>query len=92
MGSYFRRNEQWNANDFFNNRLGMPRPRYRYHTYNYNVGGPLYIPGKFNRNRDKLFFFWSQEYWPLKVPIPVAQRTVPTELERSGDFSQSQNS
>lgn len=89
LGSYFKRHEQFNATNFFNNRLGQPKPRYRYNTWNYNVGGPVYIPGKFNTGRDKLFFFWSQEFWPLKVPSAQQQITVPTELERAGDFSQS---
>ncbi len=88
-GAYYKRHEQWNANNFFNNRLGRPNPVYRFNTWNYTVGGPVFIPGKFNRNRDKLFFFWSQEGWPLKTSDPIAQRTVPTELERQGDFSRS---
>ncbi len=88
LASYFKRHEQFNANNFFNNRLGTPRPRYRYNTWNYNVGGPVVLP-KFNKDRDKLFFFWSQEFWPLKVPRPIAQLTVPTLLERRGDFTQS---
>ncbi|MEK7407844.1 MAG: carboxypeptidase regulatory-like domain-containing protein [Acidobacteriota bacterium] len=88
MGSYFKRHEQFNANNFFNNRLGTPKPRYRFNTWTYNIGGPLYIPKRFNTNRDKLFFFWSQEYWPLKASRPIAQLTVPTEPERAGDFSQ----
>jgi outer membrane receptor protein involved in Fe transport len=89
LGSYFKRHEQFNANNFFNNRLGVNKPTYRFNTWNYNVGGPVYIPGKFNRNKDKLFFFFSQEYWPLRRSQPVAQRTVPTDLERAGDYSQS---
>lgn len=89
LGSYFKRHEQFNANNFFNNRLGQAKPRYRFNTWNYNVGGPIYIPNRFNGNRDKLFFFWSQEYWPSKVPQPIGQLTVPTELERAGNFSQS---
>ncbi len=87
LGSYFKRHEQFNANNFFNNRLGVGKPRYRFNTWNYNVGGPVYIPDRFNRNRDKLFFFFSQEYWPLKIGRPVGQLTVPTEAERAGDFS-----
>ena len=87
LASHFRRHEQFNANNFFNNRLGQPKPRYRYNTWNYNVGGPISI-GRFNRNKDKLFFFWSQEFWPLKIPTPIRQITMPTELERAGDFSQ----
>ncbi|MDQ6699449.1 MAG: carboxypeptidase regulatory-like domain-containing protein [Acidobacteriota bacterium] len=89
LASYFKRNEALNANDFFNNRLGRPRPRYRFDTWNYQLGGPVYIPGRFNRNKDKLFFFWSQEFWPLSIPTALTQRTTPTDLERRGDFSQS---
>jgi len=88
LASYFKRNEALNANDFFNNRLGRPRPRYRFDTWNYQIGGPVYIPGKFNTGKDKLFFFWSQEFWPLSIPTAIAQRTTPTDLERRGDFSQ----
>ncbi len=87
--SYFKRHEQFNANTFFNNRLNVPKPRYRFNTWNYSLGGPAFVPGKFNRNRDKLFFFWSQEFWPRRTARPTAQVTVPTELERAGDFSQS---
>ncbi|MBK7931269.1 MAG: hypothetical protein IPJ98_28465 [Bryobacterales bacterium] len=86
--SYFKRHEQFNANDFFNNRLSRSKARYRYNTWNYNIGGPIPI-GKINRNRDKLFFFWSQEFWPLTVPTAIAQLTVPTLAERRGDFTQS---
>ena len=71
LGSYFKRHEQFNANDFFNNRLGVPKSRYRYNTWTYNLGGPVYIPGKFNRNRDRLFFFWSQEFWPRTDAPPT---------------------
>ena len=30
--------------------------------FGYTVGGPIYIPGTFNADKKKLFFFWSQEY------------------------------
>ena len=46
LGSYFKRHEQFNAGNFFDNRLSQPKARYRYNTWNYNVGGPIYIPGK----------------------------------------------
>ncbi|MBK7931348.1 MAG: carboxypeptidase regulatory-like domain-containing protein [Bryobacterales bacterium] len=89
LASYYKRNEALNANDFFNNRLGRVRPRYRFDTWNYNVGGPVMLPGAGRRLKDKMFFFWSQEFWPLSVPTALAQRTTPTELERAGNFSQS---
>ena len=89
MFSYFKRHEQFNANSFFNNTVGLPTPRTRLNTYSYNLGGPVSIPKLFNKNRDKLFFFWSQEFWPRSSSLPIGQLTTPTDLERTGDFSQS---
>jgi hypothetical protein len=90
-GYYYNRNEDYNANTFFNNRAApyIPRQRYRYNTVGYNVGGPVYIPHKYNVNKDKLFFFFSQEILPNQSPNSVRNFTVPTELERQGNFSQS---
>ena len=88
LGSYFKRHEEFNANNFFNNRLGLPKPRTRMNVWSYNIGGPVYIPKLFNKNKEKLFFFWSQEFWPRKTAQPISQLTVPTPLERAGDFSQ----
>ena len=87
MVSYFKRHEQFNANNFFNNLNGLPKGRYRFNTWSYNIGGPVYIPKVFNRDRNKLFFFWSQEYWPVKT-TGTGRLTVPSEMERAGDFSQ----
>ena len=85
---YYGRNEAFNANDWFNNYNNTPRARYRYNTIGGNIGGPVYWPHRFNTNRDKLFFFYSQEYWPTKKPDGLKQYMVPTALERQGDFSQ----
>jgi hypothetical protein len=85
---YFFRNEGMNANSFFNKRSGTPRPRYRYNFPGYYIGGPIYIPILFPR-RDKLFFFFSQEFLPVTSPNGLVRGTVPTQLERQGDFSQS---
>jgi hypothetical protein len=84
---YYVRNEAFNANDWFNNYTGTPRGRYRYNTVGGNIGGPVYWPGHFNRNRNKLFFFYSQEYWPDQSPN-VSHYMVPTQAEVNGDFSQ----
>jgi hypothetical protein len=86
---YYNRNEAFNANNFFNNRQGIPVQRYRYNTVGENLGGPIYIPKHFNTGKQKLFFFFSQEIDPNQTPIPLSTFTVPTELERKGDFSQS---
>ncbi|MEP7366607.1 MAG: hypothetical protein ABI972_25395, partial [Acidobacteriota bacterium] len=44
--------------------------------------------GKFNTNKDKLFFFYSREDWRIREPRAVRRVTMPTALERQGNFSQ----
>jgi len=89
-GFYLKRHEQFNANDYFINRDGLPKPRYRFNYWGGTIGGPVIIPGtNFNKNRDKLFFFWSQEYLPRRYPTRIGRLTFPTQLERAGDFSKS---
>ena len=51
------------------------------------MGGPIYIPGVLNKNKDKLFGFMSQEWNHNIIPGTLHQITVPTAAERTGDFS-----
>lgn len=88
-GMYYKRHEQFNANGFFSNFVGLPKPINRFNTYSYNLGGPLFIPGKFNSKREKLFFFWNHEYVPRRTASAVQRVTMPSALERGGDFSRS---
>ncbi len=85
-GYYYKRNEEFNANNFFANRAGTPIPRYRFNTWGYNLGGPAYIP-KLLPHKDKLFFFFSQEILPTSTPQNIVQVNVPTQAQRNGDFS-----
>src|SRR5215472_4376641 len=85
---YYWRHEELNANEFFNNKTGVARPRYRYQNPGGTIGGPLIIPGtNFNRSRTKLFFFFSLDSIRNKS-ITTNRFTMPTALERMGDFSQ----
>lgn len=88
-GYIFHRHEGLNANSWRNNIEGRPRQFYRYNFAGFNVGGPVYIPGKFNQDKNKLFFFVGWEWQNQLVPQGLRSVTVPTELERKGDFSQS---
>src|SRR5687767_8937495 len=85
---WYKRHEQFNANGFFNNRDGLPKPRFRYDTIGGTVGGPIYIPQKWNTNKTRAFFFYSREDWLAKEPLAIGRRTTPTALEREGNFSQ----
>ncbi len=88
-GYYFKRDTALNANEWQRNKQGLPTAPYKYDNAGYTVGGPVLLPGGFNQERSKLFFFWSQDLLPRTDPGSLNFRTVPTELERSGDFSQS---
>ena len=86
---YAFRNEDLNANDYFNNRTGQARSRYRYNTITGTLGGPVFIPHMVDRHRNKLFFFVSYDNEPSTVPQGLNEIRMPTALERAGDFSQS---
>ncbi len=81
---FFHRNEGMNANDWVSNHNGTAKQLYRYNTVGYQIGGPIL--------KDKLFFFFSNEFYRQLVPGSLAQYRTPTELERQGDFSQSVDS
>ncbi len=85
---WYTRNEALNANDFFNNRQGVRKALYRFNTGGVTFGGPGALP-KLGGLGDKLFFFYSFDGGSTKTPQPLRTVTVPTELERQGDFSQS---
>ncbi len=87
--AWYYRHESFSANSFFANRSGLPRNPYRYNIAGYTVSGPVYIPGRVNRSRSKLNFFFSQEYQRQRVDQGLKTVRVPTAAERHGDFSQS---
>jgi hypothetical protein len=86
---YAFRNEDLNANDYFNKLNSQPRNRYRFNTITGTLGGPLFIPRLYDRQRSTLFFFFSYDYEPSTVPQGLNELRMPTTLERDGDFSQS---
>ena len=81
------RNDFFNANQFMNNATGIPRPAYKKNDFGYTFSGPIFIPNHYNTNRNKTFFFWSQEWRREKNPSVQAPQNVPSVAERSGTFS-----
>jgi hypothetical protein len=59
---------------------------YKKHDFGYVIGGPVFIPGHYNTDKKKTFFFWSEEWRREKNPSTILQN-VPSNLERTGDFS-----
>ena len=77
-----------NSNDWLNNRSGAPKPENKYFFPGGNIGGPVLIPGtRFNKHRDKLFFFTGYEHYFQTLDTGLLRATVPTEAMRAGNFS-----
>ena len=81
---FFHRNEGMNANDWISDHNGTAKQLYRYNTFGYQIGGPI--------KSNKLYFFFSNEFYRQLVPGSISQYRTPTALERTGDFSQSVDS
>jgi hypothetical protein len=61
---------------------------YRYNTFGGTFGGPIYVPGHWNQSRTKMFAFYNLEQALISTPGSLNSYTMPTALERQGDFSQ----
>jgi Carboxypeptidase regulatory-like domain len=79
----FLRNDAFNATPYF---LDGP-PAYKKNDFGYTFGGPIYIPGHYNSNKQKTFFFWSQEWRRDRLPYTFSPQGVPSAAQRAGDFS-----
>lgn len=89
-GSFYEylRNDRLDANSWSRNLSAASNfvPALRFNQFGFNVSGPVTI-GKFNKNRDRLFFLFAQEYVRRRFVDTTFQR-VPTSLMRSGNFSE----
>ncbi len=89
------RNTAFNANTWTRNHTPdvpglLPNssvPPFHYNQFGYNIGGPFYIPNKFNKDKSKFFWYWGQE-WVRYRYLDTSQWTVPTALMRQGNFSE----
>jgi hypothetical protein len=91
----FNRNNFYNANTFggrasiaAGNPLSLNNtvPIERYNDYGFTLGGPLFIPKVFHPEKDKTFFFWSEEWRKASTPA-TNQINVPTTAELAGSFT-----
>ena len=97
----FVRNDYFNANTFFNNRV--PRradgsivanvPKLRYNNFGGTISGPVYFPNfgdggpSIYNGKNRTFFFFSEEVRRIKRGISDASTTTPSAAERAGNFS-----
>jgi hypothetical protein len=60
---HFFRNDKLDANSFFSNRAGLPRPPLRWNQFGGNLGGPI--------RRNRAFFFFNYEGAQVRRPSQV---------------------
>lgn len=82
----FFRNNVLNANEAFNKGAGGKRPPFRYNDFGYTIGGPIFIPGHYNTNKSKTFFFFSEEFRRTRIPSTF-NLSLPNPQELTGNFS-----
>lgn len=84
----FDRNTIFNANSYFNKQVTpfLPRATEHYNDYGFTIGGPLFIPKIYSANKNKLFFFWSEEWRKVTAP-ETSSATPPSAAELAGTFT-----
>jgi len=84
-------NSRLDANTWSRNASGNPRlrtvPPRKVNQFGVSLGGPIFIPGRFNTNKKKLFFFAAEE-WVYRRQENTITATVPSQAMRNGDFSE----
>lgn len=75
----FLRNDKLDGSNFFSNLSGAPKPEFRQNQFGGTLGGPI--------RKNKLFIFGSFDGTRIRTGTSAIS-TVPTALERTGDFSQ----
>ena len=83
----YTRQTGWVANNFFSNRAGQAKPDQPFFNYGGSIGGPVIVPKLYN-GRNRTFFFVTGEAY-RQFDASGTRLSVPTALERKGDFSQS---
>jgi len=85
---------EWNQNNILNanlyqtNLAGGAVPPVHFNEWGATFGGPVYLP-KIYHGKQKTFFFFAYDDTWNQDPRPGSTRSMPTALERAGDFSQS---
>lgn len=85
---YFR-NSAMNANTWtrnLNKSTNFASP-FRYNDFGFDVGGPVAIPGVWDKWRQKFFWFVAEE-WTRYRFTDTQEQAVPTALMRQGNFSE----
>ncbi len=79
-----------NANDWNSNRRGFAKAGFQKYLFGGTFGGPVKIP-KLYDGTNKTFFFFNYDGERQSQDASLRTATMPTDLERAGDFSKTVN-
>ena len=82
----FLQNDVLNANRFFSNLSGQPKPPLRFNRWGINGNGPVYIP-KLYDGRNRTFWMFGYEDSRSRQQRGTYTATVPNAAEKTGNFS-----
>src|SRR5271165_7171703 len=86
---FIAQNSVLDSEDSYQKSQGVPKADFHNYYPGIAIGGPVLVPGtRFNRNRDKLFFFGGFEYYAQTPTGTLIQTFVPTQQMLQGNFSQ----
>ncbi len=80
-------NPQNNCATNFTSTCAAKVPPLRWNDFGGTIGGPIYIPGRYNKDKNKTFFFYSQEHRRI-ITYTTFNPTLPTAGMLAGNFSQ----
>jgi hypothetical protein len=86
----FNRNDALDAANTFTKAAGQSAPELRLNTYGFNIGGPVTLGKLYNKDRQRTFFFYNQE-WRKLIQGGLVNTTVPLASEYGGQFSSAIN-
>jgi len=58
-GWEYLRNEKMDAQNYFTNLNGQPKPPLKFNVFGWNIGGPVFIPKLYPRSKSRTFFFFN---------------------------------
>src|SRR5258706_1973231 len=78
-GFEFLRSDRFNSIDYFLLKANQPKAKLKYNNYGFNFSGPI--------KKNKIFFFWNEEWRREKRGQVLPGQKVPTAAGRMADFS-----
>ena len=75
---YYMRRPEFNTNDFFSDKLGLPKTQIKLNQFGASQGGPIKFPGYDGSGKAFFFFNYEEFQQPTSTPLRTRQLLNPT--------------